>query len=65
MKSSIKKLRGVLIKKGFEIIGEFNCLELDTFGPLKLIGGIKQERPNESDIQKAKEFAKNLISKLI
>ncbi len=50
MKSSIKKLRGVLIKKGFEIIGEFNCLELDTFGPLKLIGGIKQERPNESDI---------------
>jgi len=58
-----KKLREKLIEKGFEIVDEFNSLGFDTFGPLKLIGGINKGRPNESDIQKAKEFAKNLISK--
>ena len=53
------------IQKGFEIIDEFNCLGWDSFGPLKIIGGINKGRPNESDIQKAKEFAKNLINKLV
>jgi len=60
-----KKLREKLIQKGFEIIDEFNCLGWDSFGPLKIIGGINKGRPNESDIQKAKEFAKNLINKLV
>jgi len=59
-----KNLRERLIKKGFEIIGEFNCLGWDTFGPLKLFGGINKGRPTELDIEKAKEFAKNLINKL-
>jgi len=53
-----KKLRKELIKNGFEIIGEFNCPGFDTFDPFKIFGGINKGRPNESDIQKAKEFAK-------
>ena len=59
-----KKLRKELIKKGFEIIGEFNCLGRDTFSLLRLFGGINKGRPNELDIQKAKEFAKSLRNKL-
>jgi flavodoxin len=59
-----KKLRKELIKKGFEIVGEFNCPGFDTFGPFKLLGGINKGRPNDADIQKAKEFAENLKIKL-
>ncbi len=56
-----KKLREELIKKGFDIVGEFNCLGWDTFGPLKLIGGMNKGRPNEQDIENAKNFAKELM----
>ena len=59
-----KKLKKELMKKGFEIIGEFNCPGFDTFGPFKIFGGINKGRPNESDIQKAKEFAKKILKKL-
>jgi len=51
-------LKKELIKKGFEIVGEFNCLGWDTVGPLKFIGGINKGRPNEKDIKRAKEFAR-------
>jgi flavodoxin len=59
-----KKLKKELIKKGFEIIGEFNCPGFDTFGPFKIGGGINKGRPNENDIQKAKEFAKKILQNL-
>ncbi len=53
----------LLQKKGADVIGEFNCLGLDTNGPLKMIGGINKNRPNQEDIKKAKSFAKNLSTK--
>jgi len=56
-----KKLREELIKKGFNIVGEFNCLGWDTVGLLKLIGGMNKGRPNEQDIENAKNFAKELM----
>lgn len=55
--SHIKKL---LKKKGFLVIDEFFCLAYDTYGPLKLFGGINKGRPNEKDLNKASEFALNL-----
>ena len=53
-------LRKKLYKKGFKIIGEFNCQGLDKFGPLRFIGGINKGRPNEKDLTKAKKFALKL-----
>jgi flavodoxin len=58
-----KKLKKALIKKGFKIIGEFNCLGWDSFGPLRLIGGINKDRPNDKDLKEAKIFAKSLLEK--
>lgn len=55
-----KALRKILEKKNCQILGEFNCLGLDTFGPFKLIGGINKGRPNEKDLQKAHDFAQEL-----
>jgi flavodoxin len=42
-------------------VGDFVCKALDTYGPLKLIGGLNKGRPNEEDYQKAREFAQGLL----
>lgn len=55
-----KKLREKLIAKGFTIIGEFNCAGFDTYGFLKIAGGIKKGHPNEDDLKAAEAFAKTL-----
>ena len=68
--SGIKKsefndlLKNKLSKKGFEVIGEFNCKGFDTVGPLKLIGGINKGRPNEEDFKNANIFAVDLKEKM-
>jgi len=54
-------LHKILAEKGFEIVDEFACKGHDTFSVLKLIGGINKGRPNEEDLQKAKEFAQGLL----
>ena len=53
-------LKEKLVKKGIDIVGEFTCKGLDTVGPLKLIGGINKNRPNEKDLKKAMNFAEEL-----
>ena len=50
-------LETVLKKKGFQITGSFACKGWDTWGPYKLVGGIAKGRPDESDLQLAREFA--------
>lgn len=51
-----------LKEKSFELVGSFACKGYDTFGPLKLFGGIAKGRPNNSDLEKAKDFAEHLMS---
>jgi len=55
-----KKLRRELDKKGFEIVGDFNCPGWVTFGLLRLIGGVNKGKPDESDIENARKFAREL-----
>lgn len=55
-----KALSDQLLAKGFEIIGEFSCRGFDTYGLLKLVGGIAKGQPNEQDLQHVREFAKKL-----
>lgn len=57
-------LKNKLSKKGFKIIGEFDCRGWDTVGPFKLIGGISKGRPNEKDLESARGFAENLKNKM-
>ncbi|OAA88795.1 flavodoxin family protein [Clostridium coskatii] len=52
-----------LKEKGFEVVGSFACKGYDTFGPFKIFGGIAKGRPNNEDLQNAKEFAQNLFVK--
>jgi len=55
-----RKLREKLESKGFSIVGEFNCTGFDTYGLLKIVGGIQKGHPNEEDLKLAGEFALSL-----
>jgi flavodoxin len=55
-----KKLREALQSKGFNIVGEFNCTGFDTYGALKIFGGIQKGHPNDEDLKQAETFAQSL-----
>jgi flavodoxin len=56
-----KQLREKLQTKGFEIVGEFNCAGFDTYGLMKIVGGVSKNHPNKDDIKQAEAFAQSLI----
>ncbi len=56
-----KKLRETLESKGFAIVGEFNCAGFDTYGFLKIFGGIQKSHPDENDLKQVEVFAQSLI----
>jgi len=58
--SAAKKM---LQEKGYEIVGEFSCKGYDTFGPLKLIGGMNRGRPGEKELSQARDFAVSIHEK--
>ena len=47
-------------EKNCSVIGKYECLGFDTFGPFKLIGGLQKGHPTEDEIRKAVEFYQNL-----
>ena len=53
-------LKKELASKGYNIVGEFNCAGFDTFGLLKLFGGIKKGKPDAVDLKRAEDFAEKL-----
>lgn len=55
-----KELKNKLVEKNCDVIGEFNCLGWDSFGPLKLIGGLHKNRPNIKDLDNAIKFAQEI-----
>lgn len=55
-----KPMLDALERKGFEVVGGFSSRGFDTFGPFKLIGGIRKGRPDEDDLRSARGFAEYL-----
>ena len=53
-------LREKLQSKGYTIADEFNCAGFITWGPYKIVGGLKKVRPNLDDLKLAEEFASRL-----
>jgi len=58
-----RKLREKLIERGFRVVEEFSCRGFSSFGPLKLIGGMNKDRPDEYDLKRAEKFAEGLKEK--
>ena len=58
-----KTLRKKTEQRGKICMGIFGCKGFDTFGPLKLIGGLNKGRPNEKDFKNAIDFfEKNIMN---
>ncbi len=58
-------LINALISKGAKVEKSFSCKGYDTYGVFKWIGGIAKARPNNNDIEKAREFARSLKSLIL
>ncbi len=58
-----RTLRKKLTDKGFTIVDEFSCVGFNTNSFLKLFGGLNKGRPNASDLERAADFAVNLLRK--
>lgn len=56
-----KNVKKALAAKGIKVIDSFECKAFNTFGPFALIGGTGKGRPNEKDLEKAKEFIKRIV----
>lgn len=50
--------------KGFEVVGGFSCRGFDTYGPFRLVGGIRKGKPDADDLASARAFAEHLKDSL-
>lgn len=55
-KALLKRLNSV----GFKVIDNFSCRGYDTNGVLEYIGGINKGKPDQEDLENAREFARSL-----
>lgn len=53
-------IREALADKQVTVLGEYGCLGYDTYGPLKLIGGLAKNHPDQTDLDKAVSFYNGL-----
>ncbi|CCY08185.1 flavodoxin [Coprobacillus sp. CAG:698] len=54
------KLKKKIKKKSIKFLSTFSCNGYDSFGLLKLLGGIKKNHPNEKDFKKFNEFINDI-----
>ena len=55
-----KHLKEKLKAKKIELLDEFTCRGYDTYGPLKLIGGMWKGHPDRQDLEQAKQFTQKI-----
>ncbi len=60
-----KQLKEKLVAKGFQIVNELNVAGFDTYGLLKIGGGLNKGRPNEEDLKEAEEFGLGLKKNML
>ena len=51
-------------EKEAHIVGEFGCKGYNTYGPLKIIGGMNKNHPDEDDIKNALAFYEHILNKI-
>ncbi len=56
----LKGIREIAKKKHCRELGAYHCLGFDTFGPIKLVGGIAKEHPTKKEIAGAVAFYQGL-----
>ncbi len=59
-KKFTKHIREIVEAKKGKYLGDYGCSGFDTFGPFKLVGGLKKGHPTEDEIQGAVTFYEGL-----
>ena len=57
-----KNLKENFKNKNLNFIGTYSCKGYDTYGPLKIIGGISKKHPNELDLINGIKFVNEIIN---
>lgn len=57
-------IKGIVTNRGSECIGTYGCKGFNTFGPLKLIGGMNKKNPTEDELAAAVDFYRSIESAL-
>lgn len=60
-----KEMKQIIAQKSCRLLGVYGCRGYDTFGPLKLIGGIAKGHPNEKDVADAVEFFRRIVEQSV
>jgi flavodoxin len=55
-----RPLAAMLEGAGYQVIDSFCCRGLDTWLPLRIVGGINKGHPDDADLARARDFAKRL-----
>lgn len=55
-------IRKAVLGRDAEILGEYDCLGFDTYGPFKLIGGIAKGHPDQGDLEGAVKFYESILN---
>lgn len=55
------KVKKLLEERGVVCLGRYQCPGYDTYGPWKLLGGIRRGRPNEHDLRMAEQFIQRMV----
>ena len=53
-----------LREKECNCLGSYGCKGFNTYGPLKLVGGMNKSNPNEDELLNATKFFKEIEAKL-
>ncbi|MVB12767.1 Flavodoxin domain protein [Caprobacter fermentans] len=51
----------LLKNAGASLVGSFACKGYDTYGPIKMVGGIAKGHPDEEDVAAAKQFIQRIV----
>ena len=62
--AGFRGLEALARERGCPILGEFGCRGYDTFGPLRLVGGIARAHPDRQDLENARSFYRKISSSL-
>jgi len=55
-----RKLRLILQRKGYAVVGEFACKGFDTYGLWGKLGGIAKGHPDDAELRNARAFVEVL-----
>lgn len=59
-KNYFDEIKGIVKSRDCTDLGSYLCCGFDTYGPFKIIGGLKKGHPTEKEIQDAVDFYNGL-----